>query len=53
MRQGVGFEIMTTRNKLLLAAILGGLVASLGACNTVQGIGRDIESVGKAGERAI
>lgn len=44
---------MTLRNKLLLAAVLGGLVASLGACNTVKGVGRDIESVGRAGERAL
>jgi entericidin B len=44
---------MTLRNKLLLAAVMGGLVASLGACNTVKGVGRDIESVGRAGERAL
>ncbi len=25
----------------------------LGACNTVQGVGDDIKSVGRAGERAI
>ena len=25
----------------------------LGACNTVQGVGEDIQSVGRAGERAI
>ncbi|MEP3226989.1 MAG: entericidin A/B family lipoprotein [Parasphingorhabdus sp.] len=25
----------------------------LGACNTVQGVGQDIESVGRAGEDAI
>lgn len=25
----------------------------LAACNTVQGVGRDIESVGRAGEDAI
>ena len=44
---------MTLRNKLLLAAVMGGLVVSLGACNTVKGVGRDIESVGRAGERAL
>ena len=44
---------MKVRNKLLFAAVLGGLVASLGACNTVKGVGRDIESVGRAGERAL
>jgi predicted small secreted protein len=37
--------------RILLAA---GLVASLlTACNTVKGAGRDIESVGRAGERVI
>lgn len=30
-----------------------GCALALAACNTVQGIGRDIESVGKAGEKAI
>lgn len=44
---------MTIANKLLIAAVLGGLVASLGGCNTVKGVGRDIESVGRAGERAL
>ncbi|MBD59129.1 MAG: Entericidin EcnA/B family protein [Citromicrobium sp.] len=38
-----------------IAIALG--VAALGltatACNTVQGLGRDVESVGKAGEEAI
>jgi entericidin B len=42
-----------TVKKLMLAAVLGGLVAALGACNTVKGVGRDIESVGEAGSRAI
>jgi entericidin B len=44
---------MTLRQKLLCAAMLGSLVASLTACNTVKGVGRDIESVGQAGERAL
>jgi predicted small secreted protein len=44
---------MITRNRLLIAAVLGSLLASLGACNTVKGVGRDIESVGRAGERAL
>ncbi|MEL6875455.1 MAG: entericidin A/B family lipoprotein [Pseudomonadota bacterium] len=37
----------------ILAAI--GLTSAflLGACNTVQGVGEDIQSVGRAGERAI
>lgn len=28
-------------------------LALLAACNTVQGVGRDIESVGRSGEEAI
>lgn len=44
---------MNIRNKLLAAAVLGSLVAGLAACNTVKGVGRDIESVGRAGERAL
>lgn len=37
--------------RLVIAA---GLVASLlSACNTVKGAGRDVESVGRAAERAI
>lgn len=30
-----------------------GLAVALTGCNTVKGLGRDIESVGKAGEKAI
>jgi predicted small secreted protein len=33
--------------------IAGLLLTSLAACNTVKGAGRDIESVGRAGEKAI
>jgi predicted small secreted protein len=34
--------------------IAAGLVATLlSACNTVKGAGRDVESVGRAGERVI
>lgn len=44
---------MNTRGKVLVAALLGGLLASLGACNTVKGVGRDIQSVGEAGARAL
>lgn len=39
------------RKVLVLIAL--GCSLALAACNTVQGIGRDIESVGKAGEKAI
>lgn len=36
--------------------LIVGLIASsllLSACNTVKGIGRDIESVGEAGDKVI
>ncbi|MDO7835300.1 entericidin A/B family lipoprotein [Sphingobium sp. HBC34] len=34
-----------------LALLIGGLlIVTLAACNTVQGVGRDIESVGRAGK---
>ncbi|MFC4294781.1 entericidin A/B family lipoprotein [Novosphingobium tardum] len=39
--------------KILLAATLGAITMSATACNTVKGVGRDIESVGQAGDRAI
>lgn len=38
-----------TIKKLMIVAV----VAALGACNTVQGAGQDVESVGKAGEREL
>jgi len=37
----------------ITAAILISTMVLLSACATVKGVGRDIESVGKAGERAI
>tara|TARA_R110001599_G_scaffold10093_5_gene49957 strand:- start:31638 stop:31763 length:126 start_codon:yes stop_codon:yes gene_type:complete len=37
----------------ITVAILISTVVLLSACNTVKGAGRDIESVGKAGEKAI
>ncbi|MCJ1960083.1 entericidin A/B family lipoprotein [Novosphingobium mangrovi (ex Hu et al. 2023)] len=42
---------MIGKSLTLLAAL--GLLAGLAACNTVKGLGRDVESVGQAGERAI
>ncbi|WOK35718.1 Entericidin EcnA/B family protein [Sphingomonas sp. C3-2] len=39
------------RKCLALALIAGTLMVS--ACNTVQGVGDDIKSVGRAGERAV
>lgn len=38
--------------KLILAAALGGVALTATACNTVKGVGRDVESVGEAGDRA-
>jgi len=39
--------------KVIFSVALAGLFASMAACNTVKGAGRDIESVGKAGSEAI
>lgn len=38
---------------LMSAAALAALALGAGACNTVKGVGDDIKSVGRAGERAI
>jgi entericidin B len=39
--------------KTILALSAAGLILGATACNTVKGLGRDIESVGEAGDRAI
>lgn len=39
--------------KIVITLAAAATVASLSACNTVKGLGRDIQSVGKAGEDAI
>jgi entericidin B len=39
--------------KLVLAFTVGLLALSATACNTVKGAGKDIESVGQAGDDAI
>lgn len=39
--------------KMLLAFGLAALTLSAAACNTVKGLGEDVESVGEAGDRAI
>lgn len=39
--------------KAILILALGATGLSLSACNTVKGLGRDIQSVGEAGERHI
>ena len=42
---------MLRKTILILAA--AGIALSATACNTVKGLGRDVESVGEAGDRAI
>jgi entericidin B len=39
--------------KTILIAALAALSLGATACNTVKGVGEDIKSVGRAGERAI
>ncbi|MGX7953278.1 entericidin A/B family lipoprotein [Tsuneonella sp. HG249] len=39
--------------KLLLALGVAAITFTATACNTVKGLGRDVESVGEAGDRAI
>lgn len=39
--------------KTFIVAALAIVTLSSAACNTVQGLGQDIESVGRAGEEAI
>ena len=39
--------------KLILAVALSGIALSATACNTVKGFGRDVESVGEAGDKAL
>jgi entericidin B len=43
----------STLGRILLAAGLGALALTASACNTVKGVGQDIESVGDAGDDAI
>jgi entericidin B len=40
------------RQAMLMIAACG-IALTASACNTVKGLGRDIESVGKGGDRAI
>jgi predicted small secreted protein len=37
----------------LVLGVVGACVLAMAGCNTVKGVGRDIESVGEAGEKAI
>ena len=38
--------------KLIIALGVAAITLTATACNTVKGVGRDIESVGQAGDRA-
>ena len=38
--------------KVVFALALGGVTLTATACNTVKGVGRDVESVGEAADRA-
>jgi predicted small secreted protein len=39
--------------KLIIALGVAAITLTSAACNTVKGIGRDIESVGEAGDQAV
>ncbi|WP_088307727.1 entericidin A/B family lipoprotein [Novosphingobium sp. B 225] len=39
--------------QLIAALALTGLTLTASACNTVKGVGRDIQSVGEAGEKVV
>ena len=39
--------------KLILTIGIGALALTATACNTVKGAGKDVESVGEAGDRAL
>lgn len=39
--------------KLIIALGVAAMTLTSAACNTVKGVGRDIESVGEAGDKAV
>lgn len=41
------------KKRIITAIMLASLGITTAACNTVKGLGRDIQSVGEAGEKAI
>ena len=43
----------TILRQAVIALSVAGIALTASACNTVKGVGRDIESVGKAGQEAI
>jgi entericidin A len=47
-------EMVMNKMRLIALVLVASMAASfVAACNTVKGVGRDIESVGDAGEDAI
>ncbi|MDD5330651.1 MAG: entericidin A/B family lipoprotein [Sulfuricella sp.] len=38
---------------VVLGAIVGGVVLNMGGCNTVRGVGQDIEKGGEAIQKAV
>ena len=40
------------KKRIIAAVMLASLAVTTAACNTVKGLGRDIESVGEADDRA-
>ncbi len=43
----------TMLKKAMIALVAGTLAFSASGCNTVKGVGKDIQSVGEAGDRAV
>lgn len=43
----------TMARKIILAFGIAALSLTASACNTVKGLGRDIESVGEAGDKVV
>ncbi len=41
------------KKRIVAAIMLASLAVTTAACNTVKGLGRDIQSVGEAGDKAI
>lgn len=39
--------------KSIIAIVAGCIALTASGCNTVKGLGRDIESVGQAGDKAL
>ena len=39
--------------KIIIALVASSIALTASACNTVKGLGRDVESVGQAGDDAI